>query len=178
MDTFSFIAGCFAAIVFVLFFAMVFAFFRPWLRAYTRGGKASFLNLIFMRLRGSPVLLIIDAYTGLLHSGANNITLRQVESHFIANKSRITTADDLMYSIRQDPIETHVAIWIENDDAQWLGEYLADRSDAIQDEMERNHESGNHDANGHMAAQVERCDRIAIRANAAVPKILRTQGQQ
>lgn len=178
MDPFSFIAGCFATIVFVLFIAMVFAFFRPWLRAYTRGGKASFLNLIFMRLRGSPVLLIIDAYTGLLHSGANNITLREVESHFIANRSRIATADDLMYSIRQDPIETHVAIWFEIDDAQWLGEYLADRSDAIQGEMERNHESGNHDVNGHMAAQVERYDRIAIRANGAVAKIRRVQDRQ
>lgn len=177
MDPFSFIAGCVAGIAVVLFISVVFGFFRPWLRLYSRGGKGSLLYLFYMRLRGNPVMLIIDAYTGLLASGAH-CTLREVEGHYVANQSRVTTADDLINSIRQDPVETHVAVWIKNDDAEWLGKYLSDRADAIHEEMDRNEENAEHDSDGRMAAEAERCYDIAIRANGAVAKVLRAQGRE
>jgi len=63
-------------------------------------GSASMFEIVGMRLRGNPPLLIIDAYLALLHSG-EQITLRDVESCYIVNRSRITDSHDLVDALHK-----------------------------------------------------------------------------
>jgi uncharacterized protein YqfA (UPF0365 family) len=67
----------------------------PWMRVLLTGGRASIFSIIGMRLRGSPVPLILDAYLALVQKG-KSVTLAQVESAYIANRGRIFTAADLL----------------------------------------------------------------------------------
>lgn len=78
--------------------ALVFGGFliiRPWLRMLTSGGRGSLLGIVGMRLRGTPVNLVIDAYTSLIHRG-EKVSLRHVESVYIAQRANIMEARDLI----------------------------------------------------------------------------------
>ena len=176
MEPLSFIFGCFAGVAGVVFLLMVFMILRPWVHLKTRGGRGSLFYVFAMRLRGNPVLLIIDAYSSLLHSGVV-LTLREVEAHYVANQARIMTVQDLVNSIRKDPVETHVHIWIENDDAQWLATYCSERASAIWQELERREESGEQERDSQLATEAKRLDSIATCANGAALKVQRAQGR-
>jgi hypothetical protein len=67
----------------------------PWLRVFLSGGRASLIGIIGMRLRGSPVRLVLDAYLALVQQG-KQVTLAEVESAYIANRARIFTPADLL----------------------------------------------------------------------------------
>jgi len=80
---------------------------HPWIRMITHGGKGSLFSVLFMRIRGNPVSLIIDAYVTLLQSG-DKVSLRDVESHYVANQAKIMMASDLVASIRDDSQKPNV----------------------------------------------------------------------
>ena len=91
----SFIAG----FVVCLTFKMV--FLTPWLRAYFSAGRVSLMSIVGMRLRGSPVNLLLDAHLALIQSGEQS-RIRTVEAAYIANKTKIKTADDLIEIVQED----------------------------------------------------------------------------
>jgi uncharacterized protein YqfA (UPF0365 family) len=75
-------------------------FFRIWVRAFTSGAPVPWPCLIGMRLRGNPPRLLVDAYIALLHGGTR-ATIAEVEKVFIANRSQVMFADDLVRLVRQ-----------------------------------------------------------------------------
>ena len=87
-------AGC------VLLVLVLFRVLRPWLKLKTSSGQGSILYIVGMRLRGNPPSLIIDAYLSLLHSG-EQVNLREVESCYIVNRSRITDTHDLVDALHK-----------------------------------------------------------------------------
>ena len=171
MEPASFIMGCGTGIAVILVVASAYTIIRPWVRLKTHGGKGSLPYVLFMRLRGNPVVLVIDAYLGLLHSGAIT-TLREVEAHYVANRSKIFTAEDLISSIRRDPIETHICVWLEHDDAEWLSRHLHDSAKAIRDELKITDDQ--FDEND-MTAIASRYERIARRTDSAMAKVQRAR---
>jgi hypothetical protein len=72
----------------------------PWLRVVFSGGDVRLMHIIGMRLRGSPLDLIIDAYLSLVHSDVS-VPIAHVESLYIANKSRVFSAQDLVGIVKE-----------------------------------------------------------------------------
>ena len=172
MEPTSFIIGFGVGIAMILVFASAYLVIRPWVRLKTRGGKGSLPYVLFMRFRGNPALLIINAYTGLLHSGVIT-TLREVEAHYVANQSKILTAEDLIESIRQDPIETHVHVWLKHDDAEWLSKRLFDQAKMIWDDLDITDDE--HFEENDLTAEAMRYERIARRTDSAMTKVQRAR---
>lgn len=73
---------------------------RPWIRLKLTGGRGTLLQVLAMRFRGTQPMRIVNAYTALLHSGVN-VSLREVESHYVANRSRLVKESDLIEHVRQ-----------------------------------------------------------------------------
>lgn len=87
-----------AILVAIVWMAIVLV--RPWTQSYLFGLPVSFLSLLGMRLRGTPPTMIIDAYVVLRHAGIN-ITPRDVELVYTANRDDITTSNDLIQIAKQ-----------------------------------------------------------------------------
>ena len=88
----------------LVLFAIAFGGFlivRPWLRMLTSGGRGSMLHILGMRLRGTPVDLVIDAYTSLIHRG-EKVSLRHVESVYNAQRANIMETRDLIDHLTED----------------------------------------------------------------------------
>lgn len=170
MDPVAIAVGCFIGFAGTSLVFIIFAVLRPWLRLVFRGGLVSLTYFIGMRLRGTPVNLVIDAYTSLLHSGAN-VTLRDVEAHYVANQTRIMTARELISSIRKDPIETHVPLWIEDDDIEWLTTYCSERAEAISKDSAHRGDNGGGESSGQSISEAQRLERIASAASIAAERI-------
>ncbi len=98
--TTAFVTGCAVGAGTVIGLLLCVRIVAPWLRLLTSGGKGSFCHVVGMRLRGNPPFLIIDAYLSLLHSG-EEITLRELESHYIANRTRVMNSEDLVRSMQR-----------------------------------------------------------------------------
>ncbi len=98
--TVAFIAGYLACIVTLLPLALFFYLFRPWLQGFLSGAPISILQLIGMRLRQTPVRLVMDAYRALIHSGTS-VNAKTVESVYIANHLRITGPADLISLVKE-----------------------------------------------------------------------------
>ena len=73
---------------------------RPWIRMKMTGGRGSLLQILGMRLRGNPTMLIVEAYTSLIHSG-DKVHLMEVESQFVANRANVSSSSDLMEVVRE-----------------------------------------------------------------------------
>jgi hypothetical protein len=73
---------------------------RPWIRMKMTGGSGSLLQILAMRLRGNPTMLIVEAYTSLIHSG-DKVHLMEVESQFVANRAKVSSSSDLMEIVRE-----------------------------------------------------------------------------
>jgi uncharacterized protein YqfA (UPF0365 family) len=67
----------------------------PWLKAFLSGAPISLVQLLAMRLRGTPAPMILDTHLALVHSGHAS-DVRRIESLYIANRSRIVTSADLV----------------------------------------------------------------------------------
>ena len=116
-----------AALV-LMIFALV--MFRQWFRLFLSGGRASLIHVIAMRLRGNPVNLIVDAYIMLVQSGTN-VSLGEVESYYVVNRSRIMSAADLYNCLHENPVEKQVQVWIDVNDLAQLADLLSARASAI-----------------------------------------------
>lgn len=95
----GFIAGVAATILAFFLFGLGFAVIRPWIRLKMTGGRGSLLQIMAMRLRGTPPMMIVEAYTSLLHSG-EDVRLMEVESTYVANRTTIMDVRDLMDHVR------------------------------------------------------------------------------
>ena len=100
----NFIAGFIVGVA-VTFLAFVvlgvgFLIVRPWFMLKLAGGRGSLLQIVGMRLRGTPVSMIVEAYTALLHSG-ETLHLRDVESTYIAQRGKIINVQDLISHTRE-----------------------------------------------------------------------------
>lgn len=73
---------------------------RTWLRAFLSGALVPFPNLIMMRLRGNPPLLLIDAYIVLKHQGVS-VSIGEIEKTYIVHRSQITASDDLVELVKK-----------------------------------------------------------------------------
>ena len=86
------------ALVAILFVAAVLALlFVPWMRAFMSGAPVKIIQLLGMRLRGTPPALIVDALVMLVHRGFPHDPARSrlAESIYLAHRVRILTPDQL-----------------------------------------------------------------------------------
>lgn len=96
----AFVAGYLACIVTLVPFAIFLFLFRPWLQGFLAGAPISVLQLLGMRLRQTPIRLVMDAYMSLIHRGAS-VDAKTVESVYIANRHGILGAEDLVKLVRE-----------------------------------------------------------------------------
>lgn len=104
MDAKSFIFGLVAGLVLAVvlyWISTVFSIFRPWLQILMSGGKASIFQILGMRMRGSNVKLVTEAYIMLVQRG-QKVSLSQVESQYIARKNVIMESHDLTQLVEQN----------------------------------------------------------------------------
>lgn len=104
MDEKSFFIGVFAGLILAIFLYWLFSFFnifRPWLQIFLSGGRTSVFQIVGMRLRGSDVKLVTEAYIMLVQRG-KKISLSEVESQYIARKQTIMSSQDLMQLVEQN----------------------------------------------------------------------------
>ena len=87
--------GATGALILFAFVYGAFLLIRPWLMVKLQGGDIPMLGILGMRLRGTPVSLVTEAYTSLLQRGMR-VDFRQVETQYIAYRGSITSARDLM----------------------------------------------------------------------------------
>ena len=101
-DTTTLILACIGSFMagFMICLTFKMLFLTPWLRAFFSGGRIGVMNIVGMRLRGSPVHLLLDAHLALIQSGEQS-RMQIVEATYIANKSKIQTSDDLTELARE-----------------------------------------------------------------------------
>lgn len=90
-----FIGIALALVGVIAVFVFALALFAPWVRSLLSGAPISMINLLGMRIRGTPVRLIGEAYVELTHRGAA-VTVTDVERVYLANRSRVRNARDLV----------------------------------------------------------------------------------
>lgn len=73
---------------------------RPWLQGYLSGAPVSVLYLLGMRLRGTPIRLVMDAYQSLVHNNTI-VDAKKVESVYIANRHRVVGTVDLINLVKE-----------------------------------------------------------------------------
>lgn len=96
----GFAVGAVVSVSLVALLGVGFCIIRPWIRLKMSGGRGSLLSIVGMRLRGTPPLMIVDAYTSLLHSG-EKVRLAEVESQYVANRAQIMDTRDLLNLVRE-----------------------------------------------------------------------------
>jgi len=104
MDAKSFVIGVFAGLILSLvlyWITTVLSIFRPWLQVMLSGGKASMFQILAMRLRGSNVKLVIEAYIMLVQRG-HKVSLSEVESQYLARQNVILESSDLVEIVEQN----------------------------------------------------------------------------
>ncbi|MBA2116057.1 flotillin-like FloA family protein [Bremerella alba] len=104
MDAKSFIFGLLSGLLLAVVLYWVstfFSIFRPWLQVLMSGGKASVFQILGMRLRGSNVKLVTEAYIMLVQRG-QKVSLSQVEAQYLARKNVIMNSQDLMQIVEQN----------------------------------------------------------------------------
>ena len=100
----SFVFGVFAGLllaVILYWVSSVFSIFRPWLQVMLSGGKVSVFQILGMRLRGTNVKLVTEAYIMLVQRG-QSVSLSEVESQYIARQNTILDSQDLVQLIEQN----------------------------------------------------------------------------
>jgi uncharacterized protein YqfA (UPF0365 family) len=93
-ELFPFVVAGMLLLFSLLFLAMFLFLARSWFRAFLSGVPVGLVQIIGMRLRGSPSTLLIDALIMLRHRGSD-ATIREVESSYLAYRERVLTAGDL-----------------------------------------------------------------------------------
>ena len=76
--------------------------FRPWLGAVSSGVRLPLGVLVGMRLRRSPVQLLVDAHVALAKRG-HNVEMGVIEQVYLAHRSNIQHEQDLVTRV-QDTI--------------------------------------------------------------------------
>lgn len=84
-----------AAIAAIVILIIIFSFITTYVRALVSGAKVGLLNLVFMRLRGVPYKLIVDARIMAVKAGLN-LTTDQIETHYLAGGDVVQTVSGLI----------------------------------------------------------------------------------
>lgn len=72
---------------------------RPWLRCFLAGTPVSLFYILGMRLRGSPVNLIIDTLIAMKFRSLPG-DIRQIESTYLANPGPMLTTEQLIERVQ------------------------------------------------------------------------------
>lgn len=83
------------AIVLLVALIVVLSFITTYVRALVAGARVSLLNLIFMRLRGVPYKLIVDARIMSVKAGID-LSSDQIETHYLAGGDVINATQGLI----------------------------------------------------------------------------------
>lgn len=86
---------------FLFFLGFVTLVFTPWARALLTGGQVSMLQIIGMRLRGTPASQLVNVYVSLLH-GNIKTTLSEVEQIYLHHRYQIQDPRDLYAICREE----------------------------------------------------------------------------
>jgi hypothetical protein len=101
MELAIFFAGVMVGVVFTLSLAVIWGLFAPWVRCFLCGAPLSLFNLLGMRLRGSPVGLLIDTHIGLIQGPVMHneeymtFKMNEIEAKYLANRHKVHTMQDL-----------------------------------------------------------------------------------
>ncbi len=98
-NTFLFVGVAMLAFLALIVLAVLALLMRPWLRAALHAAPVPLPQIIGMRLRGNPPLLLIDAYISLRRAGIST-TIGEVENVYIDSRNRILTSNDLVELVR------------------------------------------------------------------------------
>jgi hypothetical protein len=88
-----------ALVVIPGFFLTLFCVGTPWLKCFLTGSRISLLQILGMKLRGTPVDVIADAQIALVHSGIS-MSPRFLETAYFTQPGRIHSAADLVSLVR------------------------------------------------------------------------------
>jgi len=72
----------------------------PWLRALLSGAPVPLMYFLAMRLRGTPVGLVVDAYVSLRKAG-RDVPLAVVEATYLAERDAIADERDLVRRVQR-----------------------------------------------------------------------------
>lgn len=95
------VIGLVAVFLIVALTALVVGLFlvRPWLRCFLAGTPVSLIYILGMRLRGSPVTLIVDTLIAMKFRNLPG-DIRQIESTYLANPGPMLTTEQLIERVQ------------------------------------------------------------------------------
>lgn len=92
--------GIFIGVGIMLILQFVVLLLRPWQHAFFSGASVPLPQIIGMRLRGNPPILLIDAYI-LLRKADVNVQIGYVEVVYIENKNGIDSPEKLAELVKR-----------------------------------------------------------------------------
>ena len=101
---FAWIVGVVVGIVVLVLLLVIAQFFRLWLQAYMSNADVSLFDLIGMRLRKVDPMTIVVARIQLVKSGIHDISVNDLESHFLAG-GRVTNVSRAMIAANRAVID-------------------------------------------------------------------------
>lgn len=97
---YKWIAWLVVIVILLVIILIVGQFFGLWLRAFMSRASVSFSNLIGMRLRRVPGHVIVDARIQAVKAGIDNISMDEMESHYLAGGQVINVVRALISADR------------------------------------------------------------------------------
>ncbi len=101
---FAWIVGVVVGIVVLVLLLVIAQFFRLWLQAYMSNADVSLFDLIGMRLRKVDPMTIVVARIQLVKSGIHDISVNDLESHYLAG-GRVTNVSRAMIAANRAVID-------------------------------------------------------------------------
>lgn len=100
IDPRSLVMGIFIGAGFILTLHSIILLLRPWRHAFFADAPVPMPQIIGMRLRGNPALLLVDAYI-LLRKTDVNVQIGYVEVVYIDNKNAIDSPEKLAELVKR-----------------------------------------------------------------------------
>jgi uncharacterized protein YqfA (UPF0365 family) len=98
-DFVLFASGFITALILFTTLLPFFTLMRYWIMTVLTGGKVSLMQLIGMRLRGTPLAIVIPAYIALIQSG-HPVIVEEVEQTYLRFPGQIGNATDLIEKLK------------------------------------------------------------------------------
>jgi uncharacterized protein YqfA (UPF0365 family) len=100
MDDRSFKLGVAVGVAVVLLLQFILLVFKPWRRAFFSGAAVPLANIVGMRLRGNPPMLLVDAFI-LLRKHEVDVSIDMVEVVYVTNRTRASSPEALMQLVQE-----------------------------------------------------------------------------
>ncbi len=101
IQTAKLVLGVAALVASLLFLVSFMILFGPWLRAFLLGTPVSLVQLIGMKLRGTPLGVVTEAYSTLKRRGEVQ-KISEVELFYLDHRTKVTIAEDLVELFRSE----------------------------------------------------------------------------